>query len=227
MIARLITPRVASLTVLDRHVRTSLRISSVFVSVFTVGKSGLTLSGGCLLSFGVVEDEQADMTERCKNPLQCPIGGDAEERRNRMAKDLMSWKTRAADTAQQSPTGGTSILDVIPKWQVPADQNHKEFSNRVDGTQTDSESRQPTQSAGIPMSFKGKRAGSPGCAERSPILRHLLRPWKATSRMVERRFYDDHEYTIQVPTGQRVYTLGSSRRGHSLTPCRRFGPLDR
>ena len=55
------------------------------------------------------------------------------ERQNCMAKYLMSWKTRAAGTAQQNHDDGKSILDAFAKWQIPDDQNYKEFLSRVDG----------------------------------------------------------------------------------------------
>jgi hypothetical protein len=50
-----------------------------------------------------------------------------------MAKYLMSWKTRAAGTAQQNHDDGKSLLDAFAKWQIPADQNYREFLSRVDG----------------------------------------------------------------------------------------------
>jgi hypothetical protein len=50
-----------------------------------------------------------------------------------MAKYLMSWKTRAAGTAQQNHDDGKSLLEAFSKWQIPADQNFKEFLSRVDG----------------------------------------------------------------------------------------------
>jgi len=57
-------------------------------------------------------------------------GGKGE---TQMAKYLMSWKTRAAGTAQQNHDDGKSLLDAFAKWQIPADQNYKEFLSRVDG----------------------------------------------------------------------------------------------
>lgn len=50
-----------------------------------------------------------------------------------MAKYLMSWKTRAAGTAQQNHDDGKAILAAFAKWQIPTDQNYKEFLSRVDG----------------------------------------------------------------------------------------------
>ena len=78
------------------------------------------------------------------------------------------------------------------------------------------------------MCLRDKNAGSPGSAERSPILRHLLRPWKATSRIVERRFYDNHEYTVQVPTGKRVYSPWFEPKGsfaQTFAEVRASGPM--
>ena len=50
-----------------------------------------------------------------------------------MAKYLMSWKTRAAGTAQQNHDDGKAILAAFAKWEIPGDQNYKEFLSRVDG----------------------------------------------------------------------------------------------
>jgi hypothetical protein len=50
-----------------------------------------------------------------------------------MAKYVMSWKTRAGGSAQQNHDDGKSILSAFAKWQIPADQNYKEFLTRIDG----------------------------------------------------------------------------------------------
>ena len=43
------------------------------------------------------------------------------------------WKTRAAGTAQQIHGDRKAILAAHSKWQIPADQNYREFLSRVDG----------------------------------------------------------------------------------------------
>lgn len=68
-----------------------------------------------------------------ESPTWSPIGGDGRKGETEMAKYLMSWKTRAAGTAQQNHDDGKSILDAFAKWQIPAGQNYKEFLSRVDG----------------------------------------------------------------------------------------------
>jgi hypothetical protein len=50
-----------------------------------------------------------------------------------MAKYVMSWKTRAGGSAQQNHDDGKSILTAFAKWQIPADQNYREFLTRIDG----------------------------------------------------------------------------------------------
>ena len=50
-----------------------------------------------------------------------------------MAKYLLTWKTRAAGTAQQNHDDGKSILETFAKWQIPADQKWSEFLARIDG----------------------------------------------------------------------------------------------
>jgi hypothetical protein len=50
-----------------------------------------------------------------------------------MAKYLLTWKTRAAGTAQQNHDDGKSILEAFGKWQIPADQKWSEFLARIDG----------------------------------------------------------------------------------------------
>jgi hypothetical protein len=75
-----------------------------------------------------------DKEDSCKNPRRIlRSAGMRRKGEGEMAKYLMSWKTRAAGTAQQNHDDGKSILEAFAKWQIPADQNYKEFLSRVDG----------------------------------------------------------------------------------------------
>ncbi len=62
-----------------------------------------------------------------------PLAGAFRKANVLMAKYLLTWKTRAAGTAQQNHDDGKSILETFAKWQIPADQKWSEFLARIDG----------------------------------------------------------------------------------------------
>lgn len=51
----------------------------------------------------------------------------------RMAKYLLTWKTRSGGSAQQNHEDGKTVLAAFAKRQRPADQKWSEFLVRIDG----------------------------------------------------------------------------------------------